>query len=529
MPQTSSWGSTLATPDVLTTVRRSATKNPLLQAYGSWPAAYESKCDEACAERCERRKWAERERKAYMPTTTDFSVEYERIIVESATDPQRWREAWGRNLRCERCSGMTPPGFGRIECYLCPVVQHVRGCTVPFFRAAKTPKPDIWLCDGCIESLEDSVARRNASLAARDFAMRINKASLMLQRTVRMRTEMQRLRCVRLGLTLLQARVRGIFARRAFRLRFSWSYRPLRIRVNHASMGSCPSGDVGVIVTLTRSSTDGTHEQLFRQDTEYVRAEAVSTSSPQGDGSCYGSSSADSAGYIVAWPNGGAIVKVPCTNAQINAVFTVVSLSPKPPGLKSGCRKPIAGAQQNASPVEFIGQATVNLYNCVLHSRPQRSTELSLGSMTSELLCEGGFGGWKATKILNMGRSCVPSGSIVVDIVPGSYLTSHCGYVGEVSSFAEKASLTKKWFLVLDGSMLRFFVHPSDLKPRHTRTLTFATARIHKLRVIELRAGGEWSHFFTFTSQHDLRKWHARLRHAIRNAAQRRASQFIFS
>ena len=480
----------MSLPPLPSSLRRAEKSHPLLLAHGSWWGGFEALRNANALDRAEQRAQKERERKLYTPKTNDITSEYERIVVDSAVDPEPWMATWGRNLNCEKCWRSIAPGADRMECYLCPAVQHLRRCTVPSATPCPCPPP-IWLCDGCAESLEDSVTRRQASLEHRESVRRFHEASLRLQRTIRMRVDQRRFGRSRSGIVHLQARARGVHARKRFVADFSLKYRPVRFDVLHSSP------DARVIVTLMSSTASGKCEaaSMFRQDIWADSTAAAGVWSPE---SGVGSRSKHS-------------VKFPCLDAHTRAVFTVV-----------------AAPRDAQDGMECLGQASVNLYEPILFSRTLRA-DLVLGPCDVEA-----FNDWprrlrgtknsKNWQISGARRTEALGSTISVEVVPASHLTTHCVWVGEAANLSDTSKQSKRWFIVLDGSVLRFYSRPMDAKPRHERLLHFATVRYHKGGVVELRAGGEWMHLLTCSNAHDLRKLHSRLKTAIQSKVGRRST-----
>jgi hypothetical protein len=294
-------------------------------------------------------------------------------------------------------------------------------------------------------------------------------------------------------------------ARRRFDLQFSRVYRPIKMAVSAVTLKDFSQQplspfEVFVIVTLV----DSMNNQVFRQDIACSR----------------GQHSLNVGDDALCWEASPASVKVPCTNANVHVLFTVVAVTSKPTEINATI----------GNHVEFIGQAEASLHDCVLHSRFLCS-DLPLGSCKVEPIdaATGSTGALSAIskcKVFNIWRPPSATGHIAVRVEPCSHLTSRCGFANELAGLNEKTP-SKKVFIILDESFLRFQTNPIDPKPRYIRLLSYAAVKLHKHGVIEVKAGGEWCHLFTFKNSDDAKKWHAIFRGAIARSVGRRKSSLL--
>ena len=466
-----------------------------------WADLFERRRQEALVQREDRRRQEIEQLRSYRPALSNVEEEYWKIVVDPVTTPEPWHQSWGRNLDCERCSETVAPGAGRLECYLCPSVQHTWGCTFSHSDRTK-PRPAVWICDGCGDALEDAVRRQEAALTQRATLLHRDLAVVLLQRTIRMQVARRAYRCLVSGVVKVQAHFRGGWARRDFFSMSEAQWRPLSVRAGLVDL-DCSSGASGA----SGREAEGGLSVLVTINHRGKRLE-FTTQTPA---------------------LGGNTLRVPCVSAHSTVVFTLVSQSLRPS--RSTARAfneqlRAVGSGDAVLGVEFEGQASVNLYDCMVRSRPiQIELELGVcrvqpvdtngsGTFASLSASSTGSGLQREAKIFNLRRSTVPARRLNVELWPASRWVTHCGWLGELltSSDTEPA---KKWFVVLDGKTLRIQARPGDAKPRYIRHLTFASIKFRGARVLEIRAGGEWAHTFTCDDPRDLRKWHARFSKAI--------------
>ena len=369
--------------------------------------------------------------------------------------------------------------------------------------------PEIWVCDGCADALVDSLSRDHGSRSRLAGIRRRHSAAVIIQRNVRTHLSKTCYRHFRKSLVQIQGRARGYRAQAYFRNRFSRGYRPVKIRIIGAETKlhfEHPVASAIVIVTLlSNENRDVFRKQIHRQESDMAK---LSFATESGE-TC-----------AVNWEEDGGSIKVPCTQARVDAVFTLISVTPKPGSTAGVCTS-------NSCTTEFLGQAFFDLHDSLLFSR-RVIRKLDLGPCEVEPIDTPGSYP-KLAKIQNMQRSHV-TGCIEIEVLPCSHLTSKCGYVSEVPTAHERAKPSKTWFLVLEGALLRLFESPTDAKPRYTRNLAFATVKLHrKTSVLEIRAGGDWAHLISCHDTQDLRKWKYMIHKAALRANTRRNSQFVLT
>jgi hypothetical protein len=165
---------------------------------------YNSRCETEAAQRSEVRAKRDFERKNYKPVEYDFSWLYAKNEVEAVVAPEPWQPTWNRNLYCEKCWALTTPGAGRVECITCPVVQHV-GCAFQYSDEV----PDVWMCDDCVNTMEDSINRQKKATADKRAVERQQRSAVLLQRQMRMFVKARFFRKLMYYVCFFQGLVRG--------------------------------------------------------------------------------------------------------------------------------------------------------------------------------------------------------------------------------------------------------------------------------------------------------------------------------
>jgi hypothetical protein len=97
--------------------------------------------------------------------------------LETLIAPHPWQETWERSLRCTRCWKFVGPGPRRLECYLCPNVEH-QTC---YYNRRCFPAGDIWICGDCEESIHDDVLSRDQMKKVAEKAQLDKNAATKLQ------------------------------------------------------------------------------------------------------------------------------------------------------------------------------------------------------------------------------------------------------------------------------------------------------------------------------------------------------------
>lgn len=179
----------------------------------SWKNMYNDRCESEAAQRSEVRAKRDFERKNYKPVVYDFSWLYAKNEVEAVVAPEPWQPTWNRNLYCEKCWALTTPGAGRVECITCPVVQHI-GCAFQYSDEV----PDVWMCDECVGTMEDSINRQKNAAADKRAVELSQRSAVLLQRQIRMFVKARFFRKLMYYVCFFQGLVRGehgVFVRAA--------------------------------------------------------------------------------------------------------------------------------------------------------------------------------------------------------------------------------------------------------------------------------------------------------------------------
>jgi|MDSY01.2.fsa_nt_gb hypothetical protein len=465
--------------------RDSANDFEAMRGQGSWKETYNRRCQMESDARTAKREKEEYQRKHYKPSVPDLTAAYAGIKIDSVTAPEPWQDVWGRNTNCERCWEHCAPGASQVRCYTCPVVQH-RVCTFGQGNQA-LPVPTLWLCDGCVGSLEDSVMINRRQSTMRERIRLQQAAAVKCQSMVRMfclrRFHQRFLR----GIHRIQGIYRGKRARAAFNAKFSQYWRPVKIRVLEAEAAVADVGrftaekisHASVILTLMNVEHEDLVKQEFRGDTSLVPLDLDEEENGN-----------------MGWASFEDVITVPCTQAHVEAVFTMTTTTPKVPN------------EADSANTEFLGQASINLHECLLYSRRINQKELRLGLCASEPLDKGSS---KNTRLYNL-RGGDAHGLITINVHPGSFTTSIAGYLDEVTNPYAKTASKKRWFCILVDSKMLIQIHPQDPKPKQTRHMKDSIIRWHKTGVIEIQTGSEGTIMLTAPGNDGLRKWLSRLR-----------------
>ena len=453
-----------------------------MRGQGSWKEVYNRRVKTEGDARAAKREKEEYDRKHYKPRVPDLTKAYSGYQIDSVTAPEPWQDVWGRNINCERCWEHCAPGSSQVKCYTCPVVQH-KICT---FGPNPGPTPALWLCDACVAALEDSVSTNRRQSSMKELRRRQEEAAVKVQSVLRMVARVRFHQRFLRGIHRMQGICRGKRARKAFRTKFSLYWRPIKIKVLEAEatvndvsrFTDDKISNASVIVTLMNVEHEDLVKQDFRGDTSLVPLEVNEEEHED-----------------VGWVTFEDTITVPCSQAHVNAVFTMTTTTPKLPN------------ESDAANTEFLGQVSVNLHECLLYSRRIEQRELRLGLCETEPLEKGSS---KNTRLYNLWGDA--HGHITVDIHPGSFTTSIAGYLDEVTNAYAKNASKKRWFCILvDGKML-IQLHPQDPKPKQTRHMKDSIIKWHKTGVIDIQTGSEGTILLTAPDENDLRKWLSRLR-----------------
>lgn len=456
-----------------------------LRGCGSWKEAYNRRCEKEGEARHAKREREEYERRHYKPNVPDLTQSYAHIKIDEVTAPEPWQDVWGRNINCERCWEHCAPGASRVCCYTCAVVQHTM-CT---FGQTDVQAPALWLCDSCVRSLEDSVMTNKRQNAMKEFKRRQAMASVKCQSLVRMFCQRRFHLRFLAGIHRMQGICRGRHARAIFRTKQSQFWRPIKIRIIEAEavihqrerFTADKISNASVIVTLMNVEDEDIIKQDFRADTSLLPLEMDFEENAEAS--------------EVGWATFEETITVPCSQAHVNAVFTLTTTTPKVPN------------DADDAHTEFLGQATISLHDCLLYSHRFNEKELRLSSCETEPYEKGTT---KPSRLYNLWNDA--HGHMTVDIHPVSFTTSHTGYLDEVSNPYAKTASKKRWFCILvDGKML-IQASPLEPKPKQTRHMKDSIIKWHKLGVIEIQSGSEGTIMLTAPDMHDLRKWFSRLR-----------------
>jgi hypothetical protein len=495
-----------------------------------WPQLYDQRCKKAQDIRKAAEERAKRKRLLAISKAREVKQNFvtQTHIVEAKTvvNPEPWKEFWGRNFKCEQCSGIVVLGNDRLVCYLCPAVRH-RSLCIPLpenLNALTHQQPStetsIWICEECKDTLTDEIkGRREESLRAGILALERHKAAVLIQQTVRRFLSINLFRRCLYSLNKTQALVRGALARFMFRRRYSKRFRSIHVKVLSTNFYLDPEARIGnsakaeppqvrVIVTLVNNETSNLPK--------YGRREFDDETQAASDASILANSTRATNGWAgattVSWQDegGGGIVHVPSTHSMVQAVFTVVTLAPTPSPTRSKLLKAVK-AEHGAN---FVGQVSVDLQDCILYSQPIRDQVLRLGSCQVPVELKKAKD-TRDTKVNGL-WGAPALGDLKFEVIPCSHVTSQCGFVVDVSSALSNNQPLKKRFLVVEGGTLRFFARPMDRTPRILRVLHNATAKWHKKTgVVEVRSEGEWFHYFTGADYKDGKKWYTKIHAAI--------------
>lgn len=451
----------------------------------AWEKAYSAKCQVEAEKRKHVRDSAKHAIKNYKPVVFDFSWTVCKPVAVGPTEvaPEKWKEIWNRNLLCSVCNCAATPGVGRLECHTCPVVQHA-SCTYEF----EEDVPDQWLCEECVVQLKLTVEENEEKRQMQQLRVAQLSSALVLQRAIRMYIQYRYYKRLSRVLKSLQGHTRGFLSRIRFHRTFTKApfYWPFRVRIVSTSINaedheSCHDGKaaeaMAVVTVLKNEKNDDMKQQLYRFETSLEKL------SPSQGGES----------VTAKW---GETVLVPVSVASVTTCVTITT-----------CAKNQNEQEQGTS--EFVGQALLDVTDVLLRRRHTKAT-VPLGPFKYEVKERNG------ARILNQWRQT--KGSVTLEILPSSHVTSQCGFLDEVTVTSNRVSPKRKWFVILLDNTLMMQHRPYDTKPKISFSLTKASVKLNNTvigapGVIEVRTNlGSGMHAFTCPDVHERNRWFSKMR-----------------
>jgi len=314
------------------------------------------------------------------------------------------------------------------------------------------------------------------------------------------------------GLKLIQGRYRGQMARKVFSMLYSKIYRPFKLRLvdatfagsssmfaplasepSHSETGIAATGrpiDGSAFITLFKRPAGSPHllesfngllyedeipPQCYRIDSSPTRVEEHCSSRKE---------------FQLRWSNEAHLII--CCTALSQAVITVV-LAPKHP------------QEHEHGVVEFVGQAVLDLCPCLFRSS-KSTVEVDFGPVCSLPLDTKTL---KPTRLHGVEEHM--RGKVTVQIEPFSTDVTQCGFLSEVSSAVSRSKPKKRWWVVLVEQSLKLLIREGDTKPKVVISLRAASVKLHRARIVEVRAGGDAARYFLADHRDEQLKWFRKL------------------